>query len=100
MSLTVARAPEKVEVPDVIGETDADAIRILQDAGFKVAPERQDTEVLEEDDIVLDQDPAGGKDAKPGDTVTILVGNFSPPLDPEGTATTPDGTATTPRRRR
>jgi serine/threonine-protein kinase len=92
VTLTIAREPETIQVPDVVDETDSDAIRILQDAGFKVAPERQDVEDLEQDGIVLEQDPEGDSDAKPGDTVTIVVGRFNPDLNPEGT----DTTATTP----
>jgi serine/threonine-protein kinase len=97
VTLTVARAPAKVAVPDVEGETDTDAIRILQDAGFKISPERQDVDSPDEDGIVLGQDPVGGRDAKPGDTVTIVVGRFNPDLNPEGTtttATTPETTTT------
>jgi serine/threonine-protein kinase len=99
VDLTVARAPSKVDVPDVTGETDSDAIRILQDAGLKIATERQDVETPEDDGVVLDQDPRGGRSAKPGDTVTIVVGRFNPDLDPEGGATTTPGTSTVPGAR-
>ncbi|MEJ7785660.1 MAG: PASTA domain-containing protein, partial [Solirubrobacteraceae bacterium] len=78
VALTVARAPEQVAVPDVLGETQSDALRILQDAGFRVSPEQQAVEDLNQDDVVLDQDPAGGNASKPGDTVTITVGDFQP----------------------
>jgi beta-lactam-binding protein with PASTA domain/predicted Ser/Thr protein kinase len=97
--LTVAKAPTKVEIPDVVGETDSDALQILQDAGFRVAQEPVDVDTLEDDGIVQDQDPPGGREGKPGDTITILVGRFNPPLDPEGTQTTPDGQTTLEGRR-
>jgi serine/threonine-protein kinase len=101
VSLIVAKAPEKATVPDVVGETDSDALAALQDAGFRVATERVEVDTLEEDGIVSEQDPKGGKDAKPGDTVTIVVGRFTPPLDPEGgTETTPPTETTTPGTRR
>jgi beta-lactam-binding protein with PASTA domain/predicted Ser/Thr protein kinase len=87
VTLTVARAPEEGEVPDVVGETDSDAIRILQDAGFDVATERVDVETLEEDGVVLEQDPPGDRTADLDSVVTIVIGKFNPDLDPEGTGT-------------
>jgi serine/threonine-protein kinase len=91
VTLTVAVEPSQVEVPDVEGEQQSDAFRILQDAGFRVQPEEQDTEVLEEDGVVLAQDPEGKTKAEPGDTITIVVGRFNPDLNPDGA-----GTETTP----
>ncbi|MFL5845565.1 MAG: Stk1 family PASTA domain-containing Ser/Thr kinase [Solirubrobacteraceae bacterium] len=102
VTLTVARAPSEADVPDVVGETSADAFAILQDAGFKVVPKRTTVTDPTQDDVVLGQDPAGGKKAKPGDTVTIEIGNFDDSsIDPEpGTETTPsDGTTTVPGAR-
>jgi len=84
VSLTVAREPSEVAIPDVIGETQSDALRILQDAGFRVSPEEQPVQDLNQDEVVLDQAPAGGKSAEPGATVTITVGDFQPEdLDPD-----------------
>ena len=37
---------------------------------------RQDTNDPGQDGIVLSQDPAGGAQAKPGSTVTIVVGRL------------------------
>jgi len=101
VTLTVAREPSQVSVPDVKGEQDSDAIRILQDAGFRVATEKQDVSDLDQDGVVLEQDPKGNRQAKPGDVVSIVVGRFNPDLNPEPdtnttTTTTPDGTATVP----
>ncbi|MEO6496367.1 MAG: Stk1 family PASTA domain-containing Ser/Thr kinase [Solirubrobacteraceae bacterium] len=76
VALTVARGPERTAVPDGLGETESDALRILQDAGFRVSPEKQVVEDLTQNEVVLDQAPAGGTAAKPGDTVTITVGDF------------------------
>jgi serine/threonine-protein kinase len=101
VTLTVAKAPAEVEVPDVTGETDSEAINDLQDAGFKISTERQDVDTLDQDGVVQGQDPAGGKKLKPGETVTIVVGRFNPDLNPEGTSTTPTTptTSTTGARR-
>jgi serine/threonine-protein kinase len=98
VTLTVAKEPSEVEVPDVTGQTDTEAINGLQDAGFKISVEREDVETPDEDGIVLQQDPEGAEKAKPGSVVTIVVGRFNPDLNPEGTdttPTTPDGTSTT-----
>jgi eukaryotic-like serine/threonine-protein kinase len=60
----------------------------LQDAGFRVSITREDTQNLDEDGVVLSQDPADGR-AKKGSTVTITVGRFKPDLQGDGTPTTP-----------
>src|SRR4051812_10241647 len=92
VTLTVAKAPSQVDVPDVTGEDDTEAISDLQDAGFKISVEREDVDTPDQDGVVQAQDPKGGKKAKPGSIVTIVVGRFNPNLNPEGT----DTTATTP----
>ena len=35
---------------------------------------------------MIDQDPAGGDQLRKGSRVTIVVGQFEPPLNPEPTA--------------
>jgi serine/threonine-protein kinase len=100
VTLTVARAPDAAEVPDVVGETDSDAFRVLQEAGFNVDFERQDVETPDEDGIVLEQDPPAGDEADLDAVVTIVVGRFNPDLNPEGTDTPPEETTTTPGARR
>jgi len=88
VALTVAAAPADAPVPDVLGETDSDALRILQEAGFDVATRRREVQTPDEDGVVLDQTPAGGRRAAPGETVTIVVGRFNPALDPDPAPTT------------
>ena len=83
VKLTVAKEPQQVEVPDVTGQTQEDAANTLQDAGFRVSFKRQDVDTVDSDGVVLSQSPTGGK-AKRGSKVTITVGNFNPPLNPEG----------------
>ena len=83
VKLTVAKEPQQVEVPDTTGQTQDDALNALQDAGFRVATKRQDVDTVDSDGVVLSQSPTGGK-AKRGSKVTITVGNFNPPLNPEG----------------
>jgi eukaryotic-like serine/threonine-protein kinase len=93
VALTVAKEPADAAVPDETGKQDTDAVSALQDAGFKVSITRQDTQNLDEDGIVLTQDPDSGR-AKKGSTVKIVVGRFNPDLQGDGGTTTP--TTTTP----
>jgi beta-lactam-binding protein with PASTA domain/predicted Ser/Thr protein kinase len=88
--LTVSKGPAQVEVPNVEG-FDVDSARsTLQGAGFKVSVVRADTDLFEEDGIVLAQSPAGGTQADPKSTVTLTVGRFvePPPTDTFPTDTT------------
>jgi eukaryotic-like serine/threonine-protein kinase len=96
IALVVAKAPDTAPVPDETGKQDTDAVSALQDAGFKVDITRQDTQNLDEDGIVLSQDPAGGQTKKKGSTVKIVVGRFNPNLQGDGGTTTPTTTPTTP----
>ena len=91
----MAKEPTEAEVPKIVGEDDTNAVSALQDAGFKVGITRQDTQNLDEDGIVLSQDPDGGQ-AKKGSTVKIVVGRFNPNLQGDGGTTTPTTTPTTP----
>jgi len=77
--------PSGIPVPDVVGKTREAATGILTGAGFKVGVQRQDTGDKKKDDIVLSQQPAGGKPAPPNSVVTIVVGRYKkggPPAPP------------------
>ena len=91
ITLTVAKEPSEIDVPDVTGEDQGDAIASLSSAGFKIERQEKDVDSPEGDGVVVEQDPADGK-AKRGSTVTIVVGKFNPNLNPEGTPTTPGTT--------
>ena len=92
--LTVSRGPAQVPVPDVEGLDLATARATLRAEGFRVSVVRADTDLIEEDGIVLAQSPAGGVDADPESTVTLTVGRFVEP-PPEETIPT-ETTETTP----
>ena len=49
---------------------------MLEQSGFSVDVQQQDTTDPTQDGIVLSQDPLGGTKAKPGTTVTIVVGTL------------------------
>jgi serine/threonine-protein kinase len=97
VTLTVAKEPKPVDVPDVVGQGRLAAEHTLKKAGFQVAVVEQPTSTLTEDRHVLQQDPAAGQ-AKKGSTVTITVGKFDPSLNPDpGTGSTAaPGTTTAP----
>jgi hypothetical protein len=65
-------AVEQVEVPDVVGDLQADGTTELQGAGFVVAVANEYSSVVPVGTIIS-QSPAGGEFALPGSTVTIAV---------------------------
>jgi serine/threonine-protein kinase len=89
--MVVSSGPSTVEVPRVIGETEADATSMLQGAGFNVLVVEVDSSAPN-DGLVVAQDPAAFSDVEPGSTVRIDVGVFTPePTTPEPTPTTGGG---------
>jgi eukaryotic-like serine/threonine-protein kinase len=93
VKLVVAKAPPEVDVPDVVGEERDDAQQALEDAGFEVRVKEETVQTLDQDGDVTRQDPGGGEQRREGTRVTIFVGKFEPPLNPEPTAT-PEATTT------
>jgi serine/threonine-protein kinase len=95
--LTVSKGPAQVQVPDVEGLDLGTARATLRGAGFRVDVVFADTDLLEEDGIVLAQTPTGGVDADPKSTVTLTVGRFvePPPDETFPTDTTTTDTTTT-----
>lgn len=67
--------PEAVTVPDVVGQSQADAETALAEAGFEVTVATQDLPAGDENiGNVVSMDPAAESSAAPGSTVTITVG--------------------------
>jgi eukaryotic-like serine/threonine-protein kinase len=93
VKLVVAKAPPAVDVPDVVDDERAAAQKALRDAGFEVRVREETVDTLDQDGIVISQNPAGGDQLRKGSRVTIVVGKFEPPLDPEPTAS-PEPTTT------
>jgi beta-lactam-binding protein with PASTA domain len=76
----------EAKVPDVVGKSEADAAKTLEDAGFEVVPSPTYNETVPVGQVV-GQDPAGGATANRGSAVTITVSQG--PQPPE-TATVPN----------
>jgi serine/threonine-protein kinase len=72
VTLVVSRGKEKVAVPNVVGSTQEDAERTLQDAGLQATAREEESED-EEPGTVLRQDPAAGTELAKGKTVTLVV---------------------------
>ena len=94
VTLTFSNGPKAV--PNVVGKTEAQATRILQDAGFKVSS-LPDTSSTDPKGTVTQQSPQAGGPQPSGTTITILVSTYEPPPPPTPTPTpteTPTGLPT------
>jgi len=87
VALVVAKAPADVPVPGVLDAAEDDAVKTLEDAGFKVKTKDRAVETPDEDGIVVDQDPSPDTPRPKGATVTITVGRFEPGTEPTATPT-------------
>ena len=74
VELTISDGPQPVEVPDVEGRREAEAIRVLEEAGFAVDVRGIGRPLLFLASGIVDaQDPAPGTTRPRGDTVRIFV---------------------------
>jgi len=78
VTLYVSKGPKTSTVPDVTSQDEASATQTLERSGFTVDVQDQDVTDPSQDGIVLEQTPVGGTEAKPGSTVTIVVGRLLP----------------------
>jgi serine/threonine-protein kinase len=76
--LFVSTGPQNVEVPNVVGQMQAQAAQALQQAGFTVFVAQQATNNPNENGRVLAQNPSGGQQLPKGSGVTLTVGRFPP----------------------
>jgi beta-lactam-binding protein with PASTA domain/predicted Ser/Thr protein kinase len=84
VKVNVSNGPPETTVPDVTGETAEQATQDLQNAGFHVIRHNISVSDPGQDDIVQTQSPQGNSSAPEHSTVTINVGQYTPP-----TTTTP-----------
>ncbi len=92
VEIDVSEGPQTVTVPSVVGSDEGTATQTLGDAGFDVSVLERPTLDPTEDGLVVDQDPAGGTEADPGQAVTIVVLRFI--LDQGGGGDTTGGVTT------
>lgn len=91
VTLTVSAEPSTSTIPDVVGQSEGNATRALQNAGFTVRVRTEDVTDEGQDGRVISSSPAAGQERKQDSVVTIVIGNYDPP-----TPTTPDPEETTP----
>jgi serine/threonine-protein kinase len=91
--LNVSRGPQDIQVPEVVGKTEQEALDQLQTAGFAVAT--FDVPSDQPKGTVVAQDPPGGTEVKTGSRVRINVSTgktegqtTSPPPPPPATPAT------------
>jgi beta-lactam-binding protein with PASTA domain len=96
VQVVVAAEPGSVDVPDLVGFTQASATRIASDLGLKVSVR---TEAVTAGDRragrVISQSPVANSPSSPGGSVTITVGAVPAPTTTTTSTTTPGGSATT-----
>jgi beta-lactam-binding protein with PASTA domain len=93
VTLLVSKGPEKVLVPGVVGQAQADATATLRGVGFKVNVVKQESATATPGNVTR-QSPPGDTKALKGSTVTIFVAK-APPNNGSG-GTGPGSTTTTP----
>jgi eukaryotic-like serine/threonine-protein kinase len=89
VSLTVSKGPTTSTVPDVTSLDLGSAEQTLHDSGFRARVIYQSTTDPNSDGLVLDENPPGGTQMKPGATVALTVGRFSTSDTTTTTTTTP-----------
>jgi serine/threonine-protein kinase len=87
ITLIVATAPPKVEVPDVTGLDAQDASGELSDRGFAVRLRQKDVTNPEDEGVVIDQSPDAGERRSEGARVTLTVGRYAGAATPTPTPT-------------
>jgi len=88
VALTVSNGPKTVAVPDVRTLDAGTAASTLQNQNFRVKFSYTTVTDPNMDQIVLDQNPEGGHQAKPGSEVTLVVGRCPQGGCPAATTTT------------
>lgn len=86
VTLTVSSGPEttNVDVPPLVGLTQADAESQLTSAGLVASVQTQDTTIQPQDGRVINQSPSQGTSVAEGSTVVITVGRYNPNGDGGG----------------
>ncbi len=94
VSIVVAQAQAKTPVPNVVGQSEVQAISTLTAAGFEASAVTRSTSEEAKVGVVLEQSPAAGHKLSKGATVTIAVGKLA--QQTTTTSTTPTPPAATP----
>ncbi len=72
VTLTVSGGPGSAKVPSTAGQTEEEAVRALEAAGFEVDVNRVNSDAVEPGRVIYSE-PRGGNTATKGSTVTLVV---------------------------
>ncbi|HZF57863.1 MAG TPA: Stk1 family PASTA domain-containing Ser/Thr kinase [Rubrobacter sp.] len=73
VTIFVGTGPSTVEVPNVTGNTPAQAAEILKEAGLRLGSRSEDYSAGVAEGSIIYQDPTGGESAEPGSAVNVTV---------------------------
>ncbi len=73
VKITVGTGPSTVAVPNVTGNTPAQAAEILEEAGLLLGSQSEDYSGGVAEGSIIYQDPTGGESAEPGSAVNVTV---------------------------
>lgn len=72
ITLVISKGPKKVEVPNLVYRTKEEAVKLLEDFGFKVQIEEEYSSKVSKG-LVISQSQEAGTEEKEGTTITIVV---------------------------
>ncbi|MDP4096816.1 Stk1 family PASTA domain-containing Ser/Thr kinase [Paenibacillus sp. P96] len=80
VTLIVSKGPDTIKMPDLINKTQAEAEKMISDAGLKLEAVSEESSFTAEQGKVIKQWPAAaGEDVDPGSKVTLTVSTGLPP---------------------
>jgi len=82
-------------VPNVVGKTEREATRLIEDAGFRVS-RVTDSTTESKKGTVLQQSPTPGQTLDKGSTVTIVVSTYEAPAPPTTSPSAPSSALPSP----
>jgi actin-like ATPase involved in cell morphogenesis len=92
---TTTAPPEPVDVPDVAGQTQADATSLIEDAGLEVGSVSEAPSDTIGDDLAIGTDPAAGTSLDPGSPVTLILSTGPEQVTVPDVTDVDEGSATT-----
>jgi serine/threonine-protein kinase len=90
VTIVVSEGQQQVDVPNLVGLSEADARRLLRGDKLGITVRRRNTDNEEEDGQVLDQRPGAGVEVDEGRSVIVIVGRFEAAQDPTAPGVTPE----------
>jgi serine/threonine-protein kinase len=91
--IVVSLGPAPVEVPDLIGMDEDDATAALSERGLEISVTSQPVADAAQNGLVIDQDPTAGESLLPGTTVSVVIGEYTPPTTEAPPTTAPPTSA-------